>query len=50
MNELNDIVNILLKILNLLMLLLRDIIINVKILKDRGFDLKLKIIISRKFG
>jgi hypothetical protein len=32
------------------MLLLKVIIINVKILKDRVFDLKLKIIISRKYG
>jgi hypothetical protein len=50
MNELIDIVNILLKNLNLRMLLQKVIIINVKILKDRVFDLKLKIIISKKFG
>jgi len=50
MNELSDIVNIQLIILNLLMLLLKVIIISVKILKDRDFDLKLKIIISKKFG
>ena len=50
LNELNDIVNIQQKILSLLMLLLKDIITSVKILKDKGFDLKLKIIISRKFG
>jgi len=50
MNEYSDIVNILLKNLSLLMLLRKVIIINVKILKDRVSDLKLKIIISRKFG
>jgi len=50
MSEFYDIVSILLMILNLLMLLQNDIIIIVKLLKNKVIDLELMIIILRKFG